>query len=113
MVLCTVGPLVPGMFSGTATPRKVLLETSVHGKDLSSHPRPLTVLCTRQVLNRLGSQASGRFGTCTWGTHIGGFRKVSGKWGLFPQVVMMFTPRLPDMGPGGPPSPISAFLAVD
>lgn len=26
---------------------------------------------------------------------------------------MMFMPRLPDMGPGGPPSPISAFLAVD
>lgn len=55
MVLCTVRPLVPGVFSGTATPRKVLVETSVHGKDLSSHPRPLMVLCTQQVLSRLGS----------------------------------------------------------
>lgn len=72
MVLCKVRPLVPGMFSGTATPGKVLLETSVHGKDLSPHSQPLTVLCTRQVLNRLGSQASGRFGTCTWGhTSVG------------------------------------------
>lgn len=54
VVLCMVRPLVAGMFSGTATPRKVLLETSVHGRDLSSRPLPLTVLCTQQVLSGLG-----------------------------------------------------------
>lgn len=83
---------------GNLSARKRLELSPLTPLQFSAHNRCSIDWVCRQV---------GDLGSAPGDTHRW-VEKVSGKWGLFPQVVMMFMPRLPDMGPGRPPH--SQFL---
>lgn len=81
------------------TPRKVLLKTSVQGRDLSFHPRhpAPTVLCTQQVLTRCPwvCRQVGDLGSARGDAHGVDLERSQENEVLFPQVVVMFTPLSP------------------
>lgn len=84
------------------TPRKVLLKTSVQGRDLSFHSQPplatpLTVPCTKQVLSRCSRvcRQAGDLGSAPGDTHGVDLERSQENGVLFPQVAVMFTPPSP------------------